>query len=143
MLCTHYTHDCFSRGSRLEPSSQISCLSHKTPNPRTSHFRTRDFSRLAQDLSHRVNRNLCVSQNSQSSHLAQQVARAFVVVSLSIEHYFTFHLFLLHSLPTFYSTVNQTFIDVICTWVFDMRRSNECRLEVFRLDRVGLDEFGS
>ena len=43
----------------------------------TSHSRTRYFSRLAQDLSHRV-RNRCVSQNSHSSHLAQRVPRAFV-----------------------------------------------------------------
>ena len=77
-----------------------------------SHFRTRDFSRVAQDLNHRANRNRCVSQNCHSAHQAQHVARALVVVSFTLEHYLTFHM---HAYPTFYSTVNQTFIDVIFT----------------------------
>ena len=50
------------------------CKHHTNPT-HTSHFRTRDFSRLAQDLSHRV-RNRCLSQNSHSSHQAQHVTRA-------------------------------------------------------------------
>ena len=44
----------------------------------TSHSRTRDVARFAQDLSHRVNRNRCVSQNSHTSFLAQHVTRALV-----------------------------------------------------------------
>ena len=79
------------------------------------------FSRVAPDLSHRV-RKRCVSQNSHSSHLAQHVTRALVVVSFTLEHYFTFHL---HSNPTFW----QTFIDVNFTRRFTLRRSIE---SVFR-----------
>ena len=37
---------------------------HYTTHAHVALPRTRDFSRVAQDLSHRVNRNLCVSQNS-------------------------------------------------------------------------------
>ena len=55
---------------------------HTTPNPRTRRTPAHDFSRLAQDLSHRV-RNRSVSQNNHSSHLAQHVTRALVVVSFT------------------------------------------------------------
>ena len=83
-----------------------------TPNPRMRRTPAHViFSRLAQEMSHRV-RILSVSQNSHSSHLAQHVARAFVVVSFTLEHYLTFHM---HSSPTFNSTVYQTFTDVFFT----------------------------
>ena len=39
---------------------------HYTKPTHTSHSTTLDFTRVAQDLSHRVNRNRCVSQNSRS-----------------------------------------------------------------------------
>ena len=91
----------------------------------TSHFRTRDFSCVAQDLSHRVNRNRCVSQNSHSSHLAQHVARALVGVPFTREHCHT----LPHFRPTSYPTIYQTFIDVYFTHRLFLRRSIEC---VFR-----------
>ena len=58
----------------------LQCEHHTKPT-HTSHFRTRDFSCVAQDLSLRVNKNV-VSQNSLSSNLAQHIARALVVVSL-------------------------------------------------------------
>ena len=49
-----------------------------TPNPRIRRTPAHViFSRLAQDLSHRV-RNRCVSQNSHSSHLAQYVSSLFL-----------------------------------------------------------------
>ena len=48
-------------------------------------------------------------KNSRSSHPAQHVARALVVVSFTLEHYLTFHM---HFSPTFYPTIYQTFIDV-------------------------------
>ena len=83
------------------------------------------FSRLAHDLSHRV-KNRCVSQNSHSSHQARHVARALIVVSFTLEHYLTFHM---HSSPTFYPTIYQTFIDVYFTRISTLRRSIEC---VFR-----------
>ena len=98
---------------------------HCTKPTHTSHSRTRDFSRLAQDLSHRVNRNLCVSQNSRSSHLAQHVARGFVVVSFTLERCFTFHM---HSIPTSFPTY-PTFVAVHFTRRFTLRGSIEC---VFR-----------
>ena len=56
-----------------------------TQPTRTSHSYTRVFCRVAQDLSHRV-RIHSVSQNSHSSHLAQHVARALVVVSFTLKH---------------------------------------------------------
>ena len=90
--------------------SHCRCKHYTTPT-RASHSRTRFFSRLAQDLSHRV-RNRCVSQNSHSSHLAQHVTRALVVVAFTLEHHLTFHL---HSNPTLYPTIYQTFIDVFFT----------------------------
>ena len=84
-------HTCFfSFGSRLESSSQVSCVSRK---------------------------------NIPSSHLAHHVARALVVVSFTLEHYFTFHL---HSSPTFHSTIYQTSIDAIFSWRLYLRRSIEC-----------------
>ena len=91
-------HDFFrvSQGSRLESSSQVSCVSQKK------------------------------KKTIIPSHLAQQVARAFVDVSFTIKHHFTFHSFHLHSYPTFYSTANQTFIAVIFTWGFSLLRSIEC-----------------
>ena len=50
---------------------------HKTLHQptHTSHSRTRDFSRMAQDLSHRVNTNLCVSQTSRS-HIKHSMSHA-------------------------------------------------------------------
>ena len=53
-----------------------------------------------------------MSQNSHSSHQAQHVARALVVVSFTLEHSLTFHM---HSSPTFYPTIYQTFFVVIFT----------------------------
>ena len=94
-----------------------------------SHVRTRDFFSIDSrpESSSQVS---CVSRkNSHSSHRAQHVARAFVVVSFTIEHYLIFHSFHLQSYPTLYSTVNQRFIDVIFTRGFSLRRSIEC---VFR-----------
>ena len=64
----------------------------------------------------------CVShKNIPSSHLAQHVARAIVVVSFAIEHYLTFHSFHLHSSPTFCTTIYQTSTDVIFTLGFSLR----------------------
>ena len=65
---------------------------------------------------------MCLSKNNHSSHLAQQVARAFVDVSFTTEHHFTFHSFHLHSYPTFYATVNQTFMGVTFTRMSPIRR---------------------
>ena len=84
---------------------------HHTPPTHMSLSRTRDFSRLAQDVSHRV-RIHSVSRNSQSSHLAQHVTRALVVISFTNERYLTFHM---HSSPTLYPTIYETFIVVIFT----------------------------
>ena len=98
---------------------------HNTKPTQTSQSRTRYFSRLAQDLSHRV-RNRCVSQNSRSSHPAQHVARAVVVVTFTFEHYFTFHM---NPYATFFRTFHPTFIDVYFTLRFILHRSIEC---VFR-----------
>ena len=84
------------------------------------------FSRVTQDFSHRVNRNLCVSQNSHSSHPAQHVARALIVVSFTLEHHFTFRM---HSSPTSYPTIYPTFVAVHFTWRYTLRGSIEC---VFR-----------
>ena len=84
-----------------------------TPNPRIRRTPAHViFSRVAQDLSHRVNRNRCVSRNSHSSHLQQHIARALVVVSSTLEHYTIFDM---HSSPTFYHTIYQTFIVVYFT----------------------------
>ena len=48
-----------------------------TPNPRKRRTPAHvTLSRVAQDLSHRVNRHRCVSQNSHPSYLAQHFARA-------------------------------------------------------------------
>ena len=105
------------------PCRRLACLlpavcQHYTKPTHTSHSCTRDFSRLAQDLSHRV-RNHCVSQNSHSSHQAQHVARALVVVSFTLEHYLTFHMY---SSPIFYPTIYQTFVDVYFTCRSDCLR---------------------
>ena len=116
--CT--TRETFSHG-------QTGCVD-TTPNLRTLRTPVHVIlSRVAQDLSHRVNRNLCVSQNSHSSHLTQHVARALVVVSFTLEHCFTFHM---HSSPTFYPTIYPTFVAVHFTWRYTLRGSTEC---VFRL----------
>ena len=48
----------------------------------------RDFSRMAQDLSHRQE-SLWLAKHS-SSHPARHVTLAFVLVSFTLEHYFTF-----------------------------------------------------
>ena len=95
---------------------------HYTKPTHTSHSRTRDFSRVAQDLSHRGNRNRCVSQNSHSSPVAQHVARTLVVVSFALELYLASYV---HSSPTIY----QTFVAVHLTRRFTLRGSIEC---VFR-----------
>ena len=47
------------------------------------------FSRVAQDLSHRVRIHVSLTKTAHSSHLAQHVARAFVVVTFTTEHYLT------------------------------------------------------
>ena len=78
------------------------------------------FSRLAPRLESSSQDSQCLSHNSHSSHPAQHVARALVVVSFTLEHNFTFHM---HSNPTFDSTINQTFTDVIFTRGFTLRRS--------------------
>ena len=78
---------------------------HCTKPTHTSHSRTRDVSRLAQDLCHRVDRIRSVSHKaSRSSHPAQHLARALVVVSCTLEHYLTFHM---RSSPTCYPTICQ------------------------------------
>ena len=98
-----------------------------TPNPRIRRTPAHViFSRVAQDLSHRVHRNRCESQNSHSLHQAQHVGRTPVVVSFTLEHYLTFHM---HFSPIFYQTIYQTFIDVYFTRRFILRRSIKC---VFR-----------
>ena len=63
-----------------------------------------------------------------SSCLAQHVARVFPAVSITDEHNLTFHSFHLHSSPTFYTTINQTPIDVIFTQRLYLRRFIECVL---------------
>ena len=75
-------------------ADSLNCIHHTQPT-HSSHSRTRFF-RVAQDLSHRV-RIHRVSQNSHSSHLAWHVARAFVVVSFTLEHYFIFYLHFIQS----------------------------------------------
>ena len=85
----------FQGGSLTDSSDSLVSdgrCKHYTKSTHTSHFRRRDFSRLTQDFSHRVNRNRCVSQNSHSSHLARHVTRALVVVSFTLEHYLIFQL---------------------------------------------------
>ena len=95
--------------SRWAPITFDTLCVNTTPKPRTRRTPAHViFSRVAQDLSHRV-RNRCVSQNSHSSRPAQHVAHALVVVSFTIEHYFTSHM---HANPTFYPTIYQTFISV-------------------------------
>ena len=88
---------------------------HYTKPTHTSHPVDVIYSRVAQDLSHRVHRNRCVSP-----HLAQHVARALVVVSFTLEHDLTFHM---HSSPTCYPTIFQTLIDVYFTLRFIHRMS--------------------
>ena len=46
---------------------------------------------------------------------AQHVARTFCVVPFTDDHNYTFHSFHWHSSPTYYSTINQTSIDVLLT----------------------------
>ena len=107
---THASHartpEFFSRGSRLESSSQVSYVSYK---------------------------------NNHSSHLAQHVARAFVVVSFTIEHCFIFHSL---SNPTLFSSIYQTFIDAIFTRRLSLRRSIEFCLSVFLLKERRLKKAG-
>ena len=111
-------------------SKIVTCIcKHYTKPTHTSHSRTRDFSRVAQELSHRVHKNRCVSQHSHSSHLAQHVARAFVVVSFTLQHYFTFHM---HSSPTIYPS----FVAVHFTRRFTLRGSIELCLSVPWLKRI-------
>ena len=96
---------------------------HYTKHMHTSHSRTRDFfSRGSRLESSSQQESLCLSEKS-FSHQAQHVARALVVVSLTLEHYLTFHM---HSRPTFYPT----FVAVHFTRRFTLRGSIEC---VFRL----------
>ena len=85
------------------------------------------FSSLVRDLNHRIKIHN-VSQNRHSSHLPQHVARALVVVSFTHEQYITFHM---HSKPTFYSAIYQTFIDVLFTRRFTLCRSIDCVLQSF------------
>ena len=59
----------------FNPSVKVFLLQHYTKPTHTSHSRTRDFSRVAQDLSHRVNRNRCVSRNSRS-HIYHSMSHA-------------------------------------------------------------------
>ena len=107
-------------------------LVNTTSSPRTKNTSALvNCSRVAQDLSHRV-RERCVSQNSHSSHAAQHVARALVVVSFTLQRYVTFHM---HSNPTFYPTFNQSFLDVHFTWRFTLRGSIEMCLSVTWLNR--------
>ena len=56
--------------------------------------------------------SLCLTKQS-SSHLAQHVTRALVVVSFTLEQHLIFHI---HSSPTFYPTIYPTFIAVHFTW---------------------------
>ena len=69
------------RPAKIQASTRTDYLwpnfcKHYTQPTHTSHSRTRDFSRVAQNLSHRV-RIHSVSQNSHSSHLAQHVDCAY------------------------------------------------------------------
>ena len=66
------------------------------------------------------------AQNGHANGFGAIVARAFLVVSFTLEHHLTFHL---HSNPTFYSTIHQTCIVVIFTQGFSLCRSIE---SVFR-----------
>ena len=84
-----------------------------------SHSRTRDFSRVTQDLSTRI----VVSRRQPFSHHAQHVARALVDVSFTFEHYFIFHM---HSSSTFYPTIYPTFVVVHFAPRFSLHRSIEC-----------------
>ena len=87
---------CVLQRSRFLPSQmelqqcREGCV-NTTPNPRRRRTPAHViFSRVAQDLGDRVNRNRCVSQNSHSSHPAQHVAHALVVVTFTLEHHLTF-----------------------------------------------------
>ena len=73
------------------PSGGNPCTTTPTPNSRIRRTAAHViFSRVAQDLSHRVNRNfLCLAKKS-FSHLARHVARALVVASFTLRHYLTF-----------------------------------------------------
>ena len=53
----------------------IMLCKHFTKPTHKSHSRTRDFSSVSQDLSHRVNRNLCVQQNRRS-HIKHRMSHA-------------------------------------------------------------------
>ena len=78
--------------------------------------------------SHSPDHMKCCVPHKKTIHLhilAQQVARAFVVVSCTDEHHLTSHSFNLHSGPTNNSTINQTSIDVIFTRRSYFRRSIE------------------
>ena len=97
---------------------------HYTKPTHTSHSRTRVFfSRGSRLESSSPQESL---SRKSFSHLAQHVAHALVVVSFTLEHYLTFHV---HSNPTFYPTINPTFVAVHFTRRFTLRGSIEC---VFR-----------
>ena len=106
----HGHHETFLVSRPVKTRGQRCLCKHYTQPTHASHARTRDcFSRGSRLMS--SSQVWCVShKNSHSSHLAQHVARALVVVSFTIEHHLTFDL---HSRPTFYSTINQTLTDVI------------------------------
>ena len=101
-----------------------------TPHPRIRRIPAHViFSAVAQDLSHQVNRNLFVSQNGHSSHLAQHVPRALIVVSFTLEHHLACHM---RSSPT----IHQTFIDVCITRRFNLRSIHRMCLSVTWLKRT-------
>ena len=63
---------------------------HYTQSTHTSHARARDFFSRGSRLESSSQDSQCLSQHSHSSHLAQHVARAFVVVSFTLGHCLTF-----------------------------------------------------
>ena len=95
---------------------------HYTQQTHASHARICDLFSRGSRLESSSQDSWCLSQKGHSSHPAQHVARAILVVFFAIEYYFTFHL---HSSPTFYSTFDQTFTGVIFTLGFSLRRSIE------------------
>ena len=71
------------------------------------------FCRVAQELTHQVRIHVSLTKTVHSSHLAQHVALS--LFSFRTDHHLTFQSLHLHSNPTLFLFVNQTFIDNIFT----------------------------
>ena len=105
----------------------LSTCQHYTKPTHTSHAGTRHFSRVAQDLSHRV-RIHSVSHKTVNLHIKHNMSHA---PSLLYPSQFSTTSFSIctPSSPSFYSNIYQTFTDVIFTRGLSLRRCIEC---VFR-----------